>query len=48
MITEEAQEVLTLVYCFSENGDLKKVLEKGKEYLEKYAGAEEIESWIVE
>ena len=48
MITEEAQEVLTLIYSFSPGGDLEKELEYGKEYLEKYAGASDVESWIVE
>lgn len=47
MITEEAVEVLTLIYSFSENQDLEKALEYGRTYLEKYAGAEDIESWIV-
>ena len=48
MITESAVEVLTLVYSFSANDDLEKAMEYGKKYLEKYAGAQEIESWIVE
>lgn len=47
MITEEAAEVLTLIYSFSGNQDLEKALEYGRTYLEKYAGAEDIESWIV-
>ena len=48
MITEKAKEVLTLVYSFSDNKDLENAMEYGKKYLEKYAGAQEIESWIVE
>lgn len=48
MITESAVEVLTLVYSFSANDNLEKAMEYGKKYLEKYAGAQEIESWIVE
>lgn len=48
MITESAKEVLTLIYSFSDNQDLEKALEYGKKYLEKYAGAVDIESWIVE
>ena len=47
MITEDAKEVLTLIYSFSGNDDLEKALESGKKYLETYAGAKEIESWIV-
>lgn len=48
MITEDAEEILTLVYSFSDNRDLEKAMEYGRKYLEKYAGAENIESWIVE
>lgn len=47
MITEDAKEVLTLIYSFSGNKDLEKALEYGKKYLEMYAGAQKIESWIV-
>ena len=46
MITEEAQEVLTLIYSFSPGDELERALEYGKEYLEKYAGASDVESWI--
>lgn len=48
MITEEAEEVLTLIYSFSDNQDLEKALENGKKYLETYADAKEIEAWIAE
>lgn len=48
MITEEAKEILTLVYSFSANKDLEKAMEYGKRYLEQYAGATEVECWIVE
>lgn len=48
MITEEAQEVLTLIYSFSDNKDLEKAMEYGRKYLEKYAGALEAECWIAE
>lgn len=47
MITENASEVLTLIYSFSANQDLEKALEYGREYLEQYADARDIESWIV-
>ena len=39
---------MTLIYSFSENKDLERALDRGKKYLEKYAGAREVESWIVE
>lgn len=48
MITEEASEILTLIYSFSDNHDLETALEKGKRYMEKYAGAKEVEIWIVD
>ena len=48
MITEEAQEVLTLIYSVSDNQDLEKALESGKRYLEQYAKTSGLQSWIVE
>ena len=48
MITEDAQEVLTLIYSFSDNQDLEKALESGRRYLEQYAKTFGIQSWIVE
>ena len=48
MITEDAREVLTLIYSFSDNQDLEKAMESGKKYLEAYAEAEDIQGWIVE
>lgn len=48
MITEEAEEVLTLIYSFSENQDLERAMEFGRNYLEQYAFASEIDGWIVE
>ena len=48
MITEDVTEVLTLIYSFSENDGLEKALEYGRKYLEEYAGAQNLESWIVE
>lgn len=47
MITENTAEVLTLIYSFSANADLEEALKYGKDYLEKYAGAQELEYWIV-
>lgn len=48
MITEDAKEVLTLIYSFSDNQDLEKALEYGEKYLKQYAGAVEIQSWIAD
>ena len=47
MITEQTVEVLTLIYSFSDNQDLEKAMDYGKEYLEKYAGAQDIQCWII-
>ena len=48
MITENTAEVLMLIYSFSDNKDLEKALESGKEYIRTYTSAAEIEAWIVE
>ena len=48
MITEDATEVLTLIYSFSDSQDLEKAMEYGTKYLEQYAGASGIHCWIVE
>lgn len=47
MITENTQEVLTILYSFSNNDDLEKALEYGEAYLRKYAEAADVECWIV-
>lgn len=47
MITEKTKEVLTLIYSFSNNEDLEKALLHGEKYLEKYAFAREIQTWVV-
>ncbi len=47
MITDETSEVLTLVYSFSDNQELERAMEYGKQYLEQYAGAKDLECWIV-
>lgn len=48
MITGGAKEVLTLIYSFSDNQDLEKAMEYGKAYLEKYAGAQDVRTWIAQ
>lgn len=48
MITEDTKEILTLIYSFSDNRDLEKAMEYGRRYLEKYAGAQDIETWIAD
>lgn len=48
MITESASEVLTLIYSFSENDDLERAIGYGRKYMEQYAKAKDLESWIVQ
>lgn len=48
MVTSNSEKILTLIYCFSKDENLEKILNKSKEYLEKYAGAENIETFTVE
>ena len=48
MVTLNSEKILTLIYCFSKDENLEKILNKSKEYLEKYAGAENIETFTVE
>lgn len=48
MVTLNFEKILTLIYCFSKDENLEKILNKSKEYLEKYAGAENIETFTVE
>lgn len=47
MVTEETEEVLAVIYCFEDDIDLDQLLEKSREAFVQYAGAENVESWIV-
>lgn len=48
MVTLNSEKILTLIYCFSKDEDLEKVLDISKAYLKKYAEAENIETFIIE
>ena len=48
MVTLNSEKILTLIYCFSKDENLEKILNNSKEYLEKYAEAENIEIFTVE
>ena len=41
MVTEETTRVFVVIYCFEKDIDLEKLLNESKEYFEKYAGASE-------
>lgn len=47
MVTDTTQDVLVVVYCFENDLDLSAVLSEGKEAFQKYAGAQDIETWTV-
>lgn len=47
MVTGQTGSVLTVVYCFENGIDLEALLKDGAAAFERYAGAKEIESWIV-
>lgn len=48
MVTLDSEKILTLIYYFSKDENLEEILNKSKEYLEKYAGAENIEAFTIE
>ena len=47
MVTNEATDILVVVYCFENDIDLNAVLEEGKSAFEKYAAAKDIVCWII-
>ncbi|MDD5944992.1 MAG: phenylalanine--tRNA ligase beta subunit-related protein [Clostridia bacterium] len=47
MIGLETKRVITIIYDFSPNADLDGILKKSSEYLAQYAGAKNIETFIV-
>ena len=47
MVTEEAHEILVVIYCFENGIDLEKLLADLKEAFEKYASVSQAERWIV-
>ncbi len=47
MVTEDARNILTVVYCFEKAIDLEALLVMSKQAFEKFASASSIEYWIV-
>ena len=47
MVTESAKDILVVVYCFESAVDLPALLERAKAAFENYAGARDVETWIV-
>lgn len=48
MVTEETTRVLVVIYCFEKEIDLEKLLNESKEYFEKYAGASEVVTKVLD
>lgn len=47
MVTESAQDILVVIYCFESAVDLPALLERAQAAFETYAGARDVENWIV-
>ena len=47
MVTEATKDVLVVVYCFEDGIDLEKLLGDAKMQFERFAGAKNIEVWVV-
>lgn len=47
MVTEQARNILVVVYCFENDIDLEKLLDEGKNAFEKFADVSDAESWII-
>ena len=47
MVTENARDILTVIYCFENDLDLASLLDEAKEAVERYAAATEAEAWII-
>ena len=46
MVTENAKEVLVVIYCFEDSVDLTGLLERAKQAFMQYAGVEQAENRI--
>lgn len=47
MVTEQAKDILAVIYCFEKEIDLMRVLNDGKAAFEQFADAVDTEYWIV-
>lgn len=47
MVTETTKDVLVVVYCFEDGIDLEKLLGDAETQFERFAGAKNIEAWVV-
>ncbi len=47
MVTENAKDILVLIYCFENNIDLDVLLSEARNAFERFAAAENVDSWII-
>ena len=47
MVTESAEDILVCLHCFEQSLDLPALLEETKEAFQRFAGAQNAETWIV-
>lgn len=47
MVTENAKDILVVIYCFENNIDLDVLLSEARNAFERFAAAENIDSWII-
>ena len=47
MVTENAKDILVVIYCFENNIDLDTLLIDARNAFERFAAAENIDSWII-
>ena len=47
MVTENAKDILVVLYCFENEIDLSTILDEGMQAFQKYAGISNPETWII-
>lgn len=47
MVTEQAKDILVVIYCFENDINLEKLTDEGIRAFEKYASVSDAESWII-
>lgn len=47
MVTENAKDILVVIYCFENNIDLDSLLGEARNSFERFASVENIDSWII-
>ena len=47
MVTENAKDILVVIYCFENNIDLDALLSEARNAFERFAAAENIDCWII-